>query len=53
MQSSSTRTRHRATLDTAASDKELVTLLRLTERYCAVLQTIAGSPAITAEVTSG
>src|SRR3954454_16790482 len=31
-------------LDTAASDEELDTLLRLTERYCVVYQTIAGDP---------
>jgi len=33
-------------LDTDASDEELATLLRLTERYCVVLQTIAGSPVL-------
>src|SRR3954452_2407170 len=33
-------------LDTAASDEELDTLLRLTERYCVVYQTIAGDPAL-------
>jgi uncharacterized OsmC-like protein len=31
-------------LDTAASDEELDTLVRLTERYCVVYQTIAGHP---------
>jgi uncharacterized OsmC-like protein len=31
-------------LDTAANDEELDTLLRLTERYCVVYQTIAGDP---------
>ena len=31
-------------LDTDASDDELGTLVRLTERYCVVYQTIAGSP---------
>jgi uncharacterized OsmC-like protein len=31
-------------LDTDASDDELNTLVRLTERYCVVYQTIAGSP---------
>ncbi|QID18410.1 OsmC family protein [Nitrogeniibacter mangrovi] len=35
------------TLDTDASDEELDTLLKLTERYCVVYQTIAGSPAMT------
>jgi uncharacterized OsmC-like protein len=34
-------------LDTSADDEQLATLLRLTERYCVVLQTIAGSPEIT------
>jgi uncharacterized OsmC-like protein len=32
-------------LDTDATDDELATLLRLTERYCAVLQTITRPPA--------
>ena len=31
-------------LETDASQEELDTLLRLTERYCVVYQTIAGSP---------
>jgi uncharacterized OsmC-like protein len=31
-------------LETSADDEQLATLLRLTERYCVVLQTIAGSP---------
>ena len=31
-------------LETDATDEELDTLLRLTERYCVVYQTIAGSP---------
>ena len=33
-------------LDTDATDDELDTLLRLTERYCVVLQTITHSPSI-------
>ena len=33
-------------LDTDATEDQLDTLLRLTERYCVVLQTIAGSPAL-------
>ena len=33
-------------LDTDASDEELDTLLRLTERYCVVLQTLASSPTL-------
>jgi uncharacterized OsmC-like protein len=35
-------------LETDASDEELATLLRLTERYCVVFQTIAAGPAPTA-----
>jgi uncharacterized OsmC-like protein len=34
-------------LDTDATDDELDTLVRLTERYCVVLQTITHAPAIT------
>jgi uncharacterized OsmC-like protein len=33
-------------LDSDATTEQLDTLLRLTERYCVVLQTIAGSPAL-------
>jgi uncharacterized OsmC-like protein len=36
-------------LETDASDDDLDTLLRLTERYCVVYQTIAGAPALTAD----
>jgi uncharacterized OsmC-like protein len=35
------------TLDTDASEEQLATLLRLTERYCVVYQTLVRSPAIT------
>jgi uncharacterized OsmC-like protein len=38
-------------LETDASDEELATLLRLTERYCVVFQTIAAGPAPTATLT--
>jgi len=31
-------------LDTSADDDQLATLLKLTERYCVVFQTLAGSP---------
>jgi uncharacterized OsmC-like protein len=31
-------------LDTSASEEELATLLKLTERYCVVLQTIRSAP---------
>lgn len=34
-------------LDTDASDDEIATLLRLTERYCVVYQTLAHPPALT------
>ncbi len=37
-------------LDTEASEKELATLLKLTERYCVVLQTLTSSPEITARI---
>jgi hypothetical protein len=33
-------------LDTGASDEQLATLTRLTERYCVVLQTLRQVPAI-------
>jgi len=35
-------------LDTEATEDELATLLRLTERYCVVLQTLATSPTLSA-----
>ena len=34
------------TLDTDASEEQLATLLRLTERYCVVCQTLANPPAL-------
>ena len=40
--------RLRFKLDTDASDDELDTLLRLTERYCVVLQTLRQAPELTA-----
>jgi uncharacterized OsmC-like protein len=39
--------RLRFDLDSSASPDELDTLLRLTERYCVVLQTLAGAPELT------
>jgi uncharacterized OsmC-like protein len=39
-------------LDTGASEEELATLLKLTERYCVVLQTIAGTPQLSAEISA-
>ena len=35
------------TLDTAASEDQLTNLLRLTERYCVVLQTLKHAPEVT------
>jgi uncharacterized OsmC-like protein len=43
--------RLRFDLDTDASEDDLATLLRLTERYCVVLQTIAGSPQLFVEAS--
>ena len=42
-------------LDTDASEEELATLIRLTERYCVVYQTLRNSPAIAVShrVTAG
>ena len=37
-------------LDTDASEDELATLLRLTERYCVVLQTLARPPRLSAGI---
>ena len=39
--------RLRFELESEASDEELATLQRLTERYCVVFQTLASSPALT------
>jgi len=39
-------------LETEASEEELATLLKLTERYCVVLQTLAASPELTASVST-
>jgi uncharacterized OsmC-like protein len=38
-------------LESEASDEELATLLKLTERYCVVLQTLASSPQLSASVS--
>jgi uncharacterized OsmC-like protein len=40
-------------LDTDTPAEQLDTLLRLTERYCVVLQTLRSSPVVTAQVTGG
>ena len=39
-------------LDTTATDEQLATLLKLTERYCVVLQTIRQSPTTSVHVTT-
>jgi len=41
--------RLRFELDTQADDEVIATLLRLTERYCVVLQTLRGGVSVTAE----
>jgi uncharacterized OsmC-like protein len=41
-----TAIRLRFALETDADEDQLATLLRLTERYCVVLQTLAGSPSL-------
>ncbi len=40
-------------LDTDATEEELATLLKLTERYCVVLQTLASSPELSAGIETG
>jgi uncharacterized OsmC-like protein len=37
-------------LDADADEEQLATLLKLTERYCVVLQTIAGSPQLSSTI---
>jgi uncharacterized OsmC-like protein len=39
--------RIRFELDTDAGPEDIATLLRLTERYCVVLQTLASAPTLT------
>ena len=39
-------------LDSGAGEEELATLLKLTERYCVVLQTIAVTPQLSAEIAT-
>jgi uncharacterized OsmC-like protein len=46
------RIRLRFELDTSASQEQLDTLLKLTERYCVVLQTLRSSPVITTSMSS-
>jgi uncharacterized OsmC-like protein len=40
-------------LDSDASDDELATLLKLTERYCVVFQTLATPPRLSATIEAG
>jgi uncharacterized OsmC-like protein len=40
------------TLDTDASEEQLATLLRLTERYCVVYQTLAQPPALSVSLNT-
>jgi uncharacterized OsmC-like protein len=44
--------RLRFELDTEASQEELATLLKLTERYCVVLQTLRTPPPVAVEMTA-
>jgi uncharacterized OsmC-like protein len=41
--------RLRYILDTSATTEQLDTLLRLTERYCVVYQTLAGAPELSSK----
>ena len=45
--------RLRFDVDSPAGPDDLATLLKLTERYCVVFQTLAGSPAMTATIAAG
>ncbi len=40
-------------LDTDATDEQIETLLKLTERYCVVFQTIRGAPSLSVSVVRG
>lgn len=39
-------------IDTDASEEQLATLLKLTERYCVVYQTLRGTPTLTADYST-
>jgi uncharacterized OsmC-like protein len=45
--------RLRFELDADASEEEIATLLKLTERYCVVFQTLSSPPQLSAEVSPG
>jgi uncharacterized OsmC-like protein len=47
------RIRLRFDLDTDASEEQRATLLKLTERYCVVLQTLRAPPALSVEIAAG
>jgi uncharacterized OsmC-like protein len=40
-------------LDTDADEDELATLMKLTERYCVVYQTLADGPALSTSISAG
>jgi uncharacterized OsmC-like protein len=40
------------TIESDATEEEIATLLRLTERYCVVYQTLAGAPALSTVLTN-
>jgi uncharacterized OsmC-like protein len=40
-------------LESSASEEELATLLKLTERYCVVFQTLSTPPQLSAELSAG
>ena len=44
--------RLRFEVDTEAGDDQLASLLKLTERYCVVLQTRRSAPAVSAAITA-
>jgi uncharacterized OsmC-like protein len=44
--------RLRFDVESDASEEDLATLLKLTERYCVVLQTIAGTPELSSEIVA-
>jgi uncharacterized OsmC-like protein len=48
-----TAIRLRFVLDTTATPEQLATLLKLTERYCVVLQTLRTSPRLSATISPG
>ena len=47
-----TAIRLRFELDTDAAPEQIATLVKLTERYCVVFQTLAKPPALTLTVTA-